>query len=524
MYWSRLFIPTLRDNPAEAESISHRFLLRAGYLRPIAGGSFSYLTLGLRSLARIERIVEQEMDAVGAQAVLMPANAGAYDTAAATVARGELRSYKQLPQIWYQIRTRLRDDGSASGGLLGSREFVASDSCSFDAAAEGMDIACRKHLDAYRRILDRCGIQPVVAAASQAHVLLLVSDAGDHWVVECPQCGSVESAGTAVSEPLSPLVADPEGDFEPEPFHTPGRKTIADVAEFTGLPATSQMKSLVMAAGGEIVLVLVRGDHSLAEAKLLDILGAGELRPATGDEIRAAFGAQAGSLGPVGVKNMRIMADRALEGRRNMIAGANRDDYHLRNVTPGEDFAPEFFDLRQVAEGDACPRCGGALRLRKAIELAQVRKRGAQCAAAVGLHVTSEAGAEIPPSMGSYAIGLDRILIAAVELGHDKEGIILPRPIAPFDVLITPVNFNDPALRDAAQSIYTACRDSGIDTLLDDRDERPGVKFKDADLIGVPLRVTVGKKVAQGLVEIVERRSKTVRDVAMGDVVEALKA
>jgi prolyl-tRNA synthetase len=552
MLWSRLFIPTLRENPAEAEVPSHQLLLRAGYIRQLAAGVYSYLFLAQRSLKKIIAIVREEMERMGAQEVLLPAlnpaelwqESGRWEAMGANLfrlrdrfqrdlclamtheevvtalARGELRSYKQLPQIWYQIQTKFRDEPRPKSGLLRVRQFIMKDSYSFDLDAAGLDAAYRKHYQTYCRIFDRCGLRYLIVEAdsgamggSQSHEFMVVSDAGEDWVAHCPSCGYAANLEKAASIPAAPAIPDPEGDFEPEPFHTPGRKTIADVAQFTGLPETSQMKSLVLVAGGQPVLALVRGDHQLSETKFAAALGASEFRPAHPEEIREWFGADAGSLGPVGVTRLRIVAEDALRGRRNMIAGANRDDYHLRNVTPGEDFAPEYFDLRQVAGGDACRCCGSILTLSKTVEIGHIFKLGYKYSQSMGLHVTNEAGEEVAPIMGSYGIGIERILCAAIELYHDRDGMSLPAAIAPFTVIVTPVNFNDTAQREAAERIYRECLDQGLDALLDDRDERPGVKFKDADLIGAPWRIVAGKKLAQGMVEVIERGSREKRDV-----------
>ncbi len=562
MYWSKLFIPTLRENPAEAEVVSHQLLVRGGYIRQLAAGIYSYLFLAQRSLLKITNIVREEMDGIGAQEMLLPALNPAevwqesgrwtvmgdnmfrlkdrfgrdlclgmtHEEVMTTIARGELRSYKQLPQIWYQIQTKFRDEPRPKSGLLRVRQFIMKDAYSFDMGPEGLDVAYEKHHGAYCRIFDRCGLNYVVVEAhsgamggSQSHEFMVKSDAGEDFVVSCESCGYAANLEKAVGEPTPPAIADPEGDLEPEEFHTPNRKTIAEIAEFTGLPETSQMKSLVMVADDKPVLALVRGDHQLSETKFGGVTGASEPRAAHPEEIRQWFGAEAGSLGPIGVKNMRVIADLALKGRRNMIAGANKDDYHLRHVTPGEDFQPEFVDLRQVTAGDSCPKCGKPLRLDKTVEIGHIFKLGYKYSHSMGLRVTNEAGDEIAPIMGSYGIGIERILSAAVELYHDKDGMALPPSIAPFFVVITPVNINDGPQRAAAEQIYKACRDSGLDVLFDDRDERPGVKFKDADLIGIPFRVTVGKKLAQGQVEVVERRPRKSTDVAVDQVVALLK-
>jgi len=552
MLWSRLHIPTLRDTPAEAEVASHQLLLRAGYIRQLSAGIYSYLFLAQRALLKIQAIVRQEMDAIGAQEMYLPAlnpaevwqESGRWDIMGenlfrlkdrfsrelclamtheevmTTIARGELRSYKQLPQIWYQIQTKFRDEPRPKSGLLRVRQFIMKDSYSFDMDQAGLDAAYQKHYQAYCRIFERCGLEYLVVEAhsgamggSQSHEFMVASEAGEDFVAVCPGCGHAANLEKAVAEAAPPAAPDPEGDLSPEPFHTPGRKTIAEVAEFTGLPETSQMKSLVLVADGKPVLVMLRGDHQLNEAKFAAIAGDPEFRPARPDEIVAWFGAAVGSLGPVGVTNMPVLADRALSGRRNMIAGANRDDYHLRHVTPGEDFQADLHDLRQVTVGDKCLDCGAALEIRKTVEIGHIFKLGYKYSESMGLRVLNQDGREITPIMGSYGIGIERILCAAIELRHDKDGIILPPSIAPFDVVITPANFSDAAQRQAAERIYADCTTAGLDALLDDRDERPGVKFKDADLIGVPLRIVVGKKLASGLVELVERKTRLSRDV-----------
>ncbi len=556
MQWSKIFIPTLRETPADAEVISHQLLLRAGYIRQIAAGIYSYLLLAQRSLLKIQQIVREEMNAIGGQEIYLPAlnpaelwqESGRWTTMGSNmfrlkdraghdlclamtheeivtaIARGELRSYKQLPQIWYQIQTKFRDEPRPKSGLLRVRQFLMKDSYTFDIDEMGLDVSYQKHYDAYCRIFDRAGLQYVVVEAhsgamggSESHEFMVRSEAGEDVVVRCSGCGYAANLEKAVSIPRPPAVPDPEGDFEPQPFHTPGKKTIAEVAEFVNLPESSQMKSLVMVADGKPVLIMLRGDHQLSETKLADALNAADLRPAHPDEIRQWFGASAGSLGPVGVKNIRILADNALLGRRNMIAGANRDDYHLRNVTPGEDFHPEYHDLRQVSEGDTCAECGTELEIMKAIELGHIFKLGYKYSESMGLRVLDENGREITPIMGSYGIGIERILTCAVELFHDADGMMLPASIAPFTVVITPVNYNEPSQKEAANTLYRECQQAGIDALLDDRDERPGVKFKDADLIGVPYRITIGKKLSAGKVELIERRTRASEEVPLAD-------
>ena len=554
MYWSQLFIPTLRENPAEAEVVSHQLLLRAGYIRQLSAGIYSYLFLAQRSLLKIAQIVREEMDAIGGQEMALPAlhpaeiwqESGRWELMGdnmfrlkdrfgrdmclgmteeevmTSIARGELRSYKQLPQIWYQIQPKFRDEPRPKSGLLRVRQFLMKDSYSFDLEPAGLDASYDKHYQAYCKIFDRCGLKYTVVEAhsgamggSQSHEFMVASDAGEDFVVKCNSCGYAANLEKAVSRPKPPAIADPDGGHAPEPFHTPGQKTIADLTVFTGLPETSQMKSVVMAADGKPVLAMMRGDHSLSETKLVGVLGATEIRAAHPEEIRQWFGAEAGSLGPVSVKNMRVVTDEALKGRRNLITGANRDDYHLRHVTPGRDFDAEYFDLRQVTGGDSCAKCGAPLELIKNVEVGHIFKLGYKYSESMGLRVLNEAGQEITVIMGSYGIGIERILCVAIELYNDKDGMALPAAIAPFDVVVTPVNNADAKQREAAKEIYGECRKAGLDALLDDRDERPGVKFKDADLIGVPYRITVGKKLAQGMVEMVDRRTRATEDVAL---------
>src|SRR5581483_1028919 len=445
------------------------------------------------------------------------------------IARGELRSYKQLPQIWYQIQTKFRDEPRPKSGLMRVRQFIMKDSYTFDMDAAGLDVAYKKHYDAYCRIFDRCGLEYIAVEAhsgsmggSQSHEFMVPSDAGEDLVVTCAKCGYKANLEKAVSKPRDAAAEDPAGDLSPEEFHTPGRKTIAEVAEFTKLPETSQIKSLVMVVDGKPMLALLRGDHQLSETKFGTVAGDPEFRTAHPEEIREWFGAEAGSLGPVGVQNMPILADNALAGRRNMIAGANKDDHHLRHVTPGEDFQADFRDLRQVAAGDGCPNCGAPLEIRKTVEVGHIFKLGYRYSDAMGLRVLNADGKEVTPIMGSYGIGIERILTCAIELYHDRDGVVLPAAIAPFEVVITPVNTAEAAQVEAAEQIYASCRAAGLDVLLDDRDERPGVKFKDADLIGIPYRIVAGKKLANGMVELVERRGKKSQDVPVADAVATL--
>ncbi len=559
MLWSRLFIPTLRENPAEAEVISHQMLLRAGYIRALGAGIYNYLPLAQRSLLKIQQIIREEMDAIGAQEFYLPAlnpaevwqESGRWDVMGdnmfrlkdrygrplclgmtheevmTCIARGEVRSYKQLPQIWYQIQTKFRDEPRPKSGLLRVRQFIMKDSYSFDLDPAGLDIAYDKHHDAYCRIFTRCGLEFVTVEAhsgamggSQSQEFMVKTTAGEDYVVISKDTGYAANLEKAVSRPVPPAEPDPEGDLSPEEVYTPGQKTIEDVAAFLKIAPTSLMKSVVVVTDdNRPFLCLLRGDHQLSETKFQTAAQCGEFRPAHPVEIREWFGADPGSLGPVGVKGLTILIDEALRGRKNMVTGANKDDYHLRNVTLGEDFEATFHDLRQVAEGDTDIETGGELEIAKTVEIGHIFKLGYKYSKSMGLNVLNHDGVETPVIMGSYGIGVERVLCAAVELYSDANGMSMPVSIAPFEVVLTPVKVSDPVVKTAADKLYAEFKAKGVDVLYDDRDMSPGVKFKDADLIGIPYRVTLGKRLADGMVEVVERRGNVKHEVAVGEAV-----
>jgi prolyl-tRNA synthetase len=568
MQWSRLFTPTLREDPAEAEVVSHRLLLRAGYIRQLGAGLYNYLFLAQRSILKITNIIREEMDAIGAQEFYLPALNPAevwqesgrwevmgdnmfrlkdrfgrplclgmtHEEVMTSIARGELRSYKQLPQIWYQIQTKFRDEPRPKSGLLRVRQFIMKDSYSFDLAPEGLDASYEKHRVAYCRIFDRCGLEYVAVEAhsgamggSQSQEFMVRTSAGEDNVVICRQTGYAANLEKASSRAIPPGQPDPEGDLSPEEVHTPGAKTIDEVADFLQVPATSLIKTLVLVAtdvnGKDRPLIaLLRGDHQLSETKFQSAAGCGEFRPAHPQEIRDWFGADAGSLGPVAAPALPIFIDSALEGRRNMISGANKDDYHLLHVTPGEDFAGTWGDIRQVVEGDSDIETGAPLEVAKTVEIGHIFKLGYKYSHSMGLNVLNQDGSEVAVIMGSYGIGVERILCAAVELFADKDGICLPAAIAPFEVVVTPVKLADEGLRSAAESLYAGLKRAGVDALYDDRDLSPGVKFKDADLVGIPWRIVLGKKLSSGLVEIVERRTRTTTEVPVAEAAAWIKA
>jgi prolyl-tRNA synthetase len=502
MRWNKLFIPTLRATPP-AEGPGRALLIRAGYIRPCAGAADGYLPLARRSLARIARQVHAEMERLGALELGVPAAAQF-----PLLARGDLRSYKQLPLAWYS---------------LPDRTLAA---CWFAMDAAGVQTWYERFRQALGRVAESCGLPAASADASlgaiHAEDLVLPLDSATDRLAACSACGWLADWERSAAVARPPSAADPAGDLAPEPFHTPGQKTIDDVAQFTGLPASSQMKSLVLIAGDKPVLALVRGDHQLSEAKFAAAVSFTPFRPARPEEIRQWFGADAGSLGPVGVRGVSILADLALRGRCNLIAGANRNDYHLRNVTPGEDFSPQWHDLRQTEAGEGCPRCGALIEMRPAIRLAHLA--AGHEGEPLDLHVAGADSREAPVHTGACQLALDRLLAAAAALHHDANGLVWPPAIAPFDVVVTPANYGDPAQRQAADAIYGDCLAAALDALLDDRDERPGVKFKDADLIGIPQRIVVGRKLETGLVEAIARATLQAREIAPADAAAAVRA
>jgi len=559
--WSKAFIPTLRDDPADAEAVSHKLLVRAGLARQLAAGIYSLLPLGWRVCHKIERIVREEMEKIGAQEFRLPAlhpaelwqRSGRWqvmgeemfrlkDRRGAELCLGmtheevfaslavEVRSYRALPQIWFQMQTKFRDEPRPKSGLLRVREFVMKDSYSLDLDREGLDRSFQLHFDAYRRIFERCGLQPLAVEASSGAMggsesieFMVPSDAGEDWVASCAACGyaaNVEKATSQLAE-----VADPEPPPAPEKFATPGVRTIEDLVAFPGgAPAERQIKTLVYVIDGETVLVLLRGDHALSEQKLADGTGAVNLRPAREEEIRAALGASAGSLGAVGVRGLRVLADLALQGRRDMTTGANEDGFHLRGVDVARDIAVSaWLDLRAVAAGEPCPLCGGPLAVDKTIEVGHIFKLGTRYSEALGATVLDEQGRSIPIVMGSYGIGIGRVAASIVERHHDENGIVWPVSVAPYEVVVTVLNPKEVETAEAGERLYDALRAAGVDVLLDDRDERPGVKFKDADLVGIPYRIVVGARgLAKKVVELKRRRDGQSRELPVDRAAEAV--
>ena len=580
--WSKLFIPTLREAPADAEVASHRFLVRAGYIRQLGAGIYNYLFLGQRAINKIIGIVREEMDQIG-QEFYLPAihprevweqsgrwagmgdnmfrlkdRKGAdlclgmtHEEIMTSIARNELRSYKQLPQIWYQIQAKFRDEPRPKSGLLRVRQFTMKDSYSFDIDKAGLDKSFDLHDAVYRKIFSRCGLKFVAVEAdsgsmggSQSQEFMVYTDAGEDLIASCPVCGYAANLekGTSRLEPVAEL--EPTGDGKPELIHTPGMGAIADIAAFLKMSEANDIKCVAYMArklgtAGKPdtwhgVAAFLRGDHQVNETKLMGALGSAELRTMQAEELSQYFNGPAGFLGPVGVKpdaepleaGLTVVVDKSLEGRKNLVAGANKLDYHLRNVVPGRDFSWTLTaDIRSVNEGEGCPvsECTGKLVVGNAVEVGHIFKLGYKYSESMGAKVLDVNGKEVTPIMGSYGIGIERILTAAIEQSNDKNGFWLPASIAPFTVVVTVTNMTDAALRETGEKLAAELESAGLDVLLDDRDERAGVKFKDADLVGIPYRINVGRKAADGVVELVTRATSTSVDVPLSEVLALVK-
>lgn len=543
MRWSQLYIPTLREDPADADAASHRLLLRAGFIRQLMAGHYSLLPLGVRVRAKIINVIREEMNRIGGQEFLLPSMQPAQiweksgrlavmgeemfrlrDRKGAEIVLGmtheeifanvalELSSYRELPQFWYQFQTKFRDEPRPKSGLLRVREFTMKDSYSFDIDEAGLDVSFEAHRGAYERIFDRLGIPAIGVEASSGNMggsdsveFMCPSEAGEDMVARCGNCDYAANLEKATS--ALPAIEDGPGPAVPERLPTPGVRTIDDLARQYGKPADRQIKTLVYVIDGQLTLVLLRGDHPLAEQKLADAAGVGDIRPAQADEIREALGASPGSLGAVAITGLPIIADLALQGRRNMTTGANVDDMHLTGVDVERDIpVGRWADLREVRAGEPCPRCGGPLEIIRAIEVGHIFKLGRKYTTVLGVSVLGPDGASIIPIMGSYGIGVERAMAVIAEVHHDDVGLTWPVQVAPAEVTVVLLSPQDEATAAAAESLYAQLQATGADVLLDDRDERPGVKYRDAELVGIPCRVSVGRRdLAEGLVEITSR-------------------
>jgi prolyl-tRNA synthetase len=581
--WSQLFIPTLREAPTDAEVASHKLLLRAGYIRQLGAGIYSYLFLGNRSINKIIGIVREEMDRIG-QEFLLPTihprelweesgrwtvmgdnmfrlkdRKGAdlclgmtHEEVMTSIARNELRSYKQLPQIWYQIQTKFRDEPRPKSGLLRVRQFIMKDSYSFDIDEAGLDTSYTRHHDTYVRIFTRCGLQFVAVEAdsgamggSGSQEFMVYTEAGEDLIVSCPESGYAANLEKAVSRLFPVTEMETTGDGMPELVHTPGKAAIADVAEFFKISPASDIKTVAYmgktkSADGKTieipVIAFLRGDHFVNETKLIAVAGVIELRTMVAEELALYFEGPAGYLGPIGLKVLpeakgdpravTVVIDKGLEGRKNMVGGANKMDYHFRNIVPGRDFSwTHVADIRNVNEGDLDITSGKPLKIGKAVEIGHIFKLGYKYSKSMGANVLNREGKEVMPIMGSYGIGIERILTSAIETSaaaNEGKSYALHPAIAPFQAVVTITNIGDAALLAAGEKVASDLEAAGVDVILDDRDERAGVKFKDADLVGIPYRINIGRGVADGKVELVDRLKLTNEEHPLDEVVAHL--
>ncbi|GAB4390817.1 MAG: proline--tRNA ligase [Thermodesulfovibrionales bacterium] len=554
MRFSNMFIPTLREAPSEAESISHRLMLRAGYVRQLAAGLYIYLPLGWRVMQRINAILKEEMDAIGGQEVSMPVlhpaevwqqtgrweaigeemfrlkDRGGRDMCLGMtheeimtwLAAREIRSYRDLPQVWYQMQTKLRDEARPKSGILRTREFIMKDSYSFDADEEGLERNYALHAEAYKRIFERCGLRfyqvesdPGMMGGATAHEFMAPSPAGEDQVALCPACGY--AANVELARSVSPGAGGHDWEFEE--VHTPGKRTVQEVSEFMGLEPRHFIKSLLLMSSKGPVLALVRGDQELHEKKVERIIG--PFRPALREEVKDVLGVEAGFIGPMGHK-VEVIADQDLK-EGVYASGANREDFHAKGIRPGVHFEASWHDIHVAREGDGCPSCGAPLAVERCIEIGNIFKLGTKYSAPLKAFFSDEAGAERPIIMGSYGIGPARIAAAAIEQNHDADGMIWPAAIAPFDVELIPLNMQDENTLRVAGELYEKLRARGLEVLMDDRDERAGVKFKDADLIGIPRQVVIGERnLKEGLVEIKDRRTRETVKASPAEVPDRL--
>lgn len=560
---SKLYAPTLREVPAEAEIVSHQLMLRAGFMRKAAGGIYTYLPLAWRVLKKIERIVREEMDAKGSQELLMPIvqpaeiwqESGRWDVYGAemfrlqdrhnrcfclgptheemvtTLIRGDVRSYRQLPLSVYQIQNKYRDERRPRFGLMRGREFIMKDAYSFDRDEAGLDKSYQDMYDAYTNIFTRCGLnfRPVEAdsgaiGGSGSHEFMVIADSGEAEIVFCTSC---DYAANVEKAELFPLEAQEEAMLTKEEVVTPDCKTIADVCAYLKLPVDHSVKAVAYNSEKGLILCFVRGDHEVNEIKVINTCGVIDLEMATEEQLAAA-GTVGGYMGPVGIDNKKVIVvvDATVMKMHNVCCGANKEGYHFINVNPGRDFTPTYVaDIRLIQEGDPCPHCGGEVSKARGIEVGQVFKLFTKYSSALKATYLDENGKEQPMVMGCYGVGVSRTMAAAIEQNYDDNGIIWPIEIAPYHVLVVPVNTKDEASAAKAEEIYMQLKKVGLETVIDDRNERPGVKFKDADLIGYPLRVVVGPKtLTEGKLEVKIRKTGEIRYLPLdGDYVQDIK-
>jgi prolyl-tRNA synthetase len=548
MRYSKYFIPTYKETPAEAEVISHQLMLRAGMIRKLTSGIYTYLPAGLRSLKKVENIIREEMNRAGAIEVLMPSVQPAelwqesgrwefygrellrfkdrhnrdaclgptHEEVITDLVRREIQSYKQLPVNFYQIQTKFRDEIRPRFGIMRGREFQMKDAYSFDVDDAGADKSYEIMRETYMRIFRRCGLKFRAVEAdtgtiggSFSHEFMVLAETGEDLIVNCSNCSYAANLEKAEVPQGDPEEAAETVHKALEEVETPGQRTVEEVTRFLSVRAEDLIKTLIYRSDKGVVAALIRGDHELNEAKLRNLLGASQLELADAAVIEEATGAPVGFAGPVGLK-IRVVADRAVRAMRNAVTGGNRRDLHLRNVNAGRDYQVERYgDLRVVVPGDRCPRCGGEIRFGRGIEVGHIFKLGTKYSKAMKGLFLDEHGVEKPFVMGCYGIGVGRTVAAAIEQNHDEDGIVFPIPIAPFDAVVLPLQMHEPEVVEAAEKIYRGLSEKGVDVLLDDRDLRGGSKFKDADLLGTPVRVTLGiRNVRAGKAEMKLRFEK----------------
>jgi prolyl-tRNA synthetase len=558
-----MFLPTGRETPSDAEVVSHQLMVRAGMIRKLTSGIYSYLPLGLRVIRKVEQIVREEMNRAGAQEVFLPAAQPAelwiesgrwemygkellrfkdrnmrdycigptHEEVITDIVRNEIQTYRQLPRNLYQIQTKFRDEIRPRFGVMRCREFGMKDAYSFDADESGAEESYRKMFDAYARIFERCGLgfRAVEAdsgsiGGSFSHEFLVTADSGEDGMVYCTSCAYAANLEKAEVPRPEAGKTDPSTFLPLEEVHTPSVRTIEEVCAFLSVSPKDVVKTLLFSCDGKPVAVLIRGDEEINEIKLKNFLDAGLVELATDDVVQAVTGAPKGFAGALGIK-CRIIADYSLINMKNFVMGANREDYHIKNCNFGRDFRVEAFaDLRMVKNGDSCPRCGKDIRFARGIEVGHVFKLGTKYSKAMKATFLDRDGKEKLMIMGCYGIGIGRTAAACIEQNHDEDGIVWPVPLAPFHAVVTPVNINDGRLMEAGERLYRDLAEAGLEVLFDDRDERAGVKFKDADLIGIPWRVTLGpKRVAEGKGEVRNRKTKAVETLPLDGITAFLK-
>ncbi len=555
MRFSKLFIPTMREFPSEADAVSHKLMLRSGYVRQLAAGLYIFLPLGQRVLNRIIKILKEEMELIGAQEISMPilhpaeiwqktgrwheikeemfrlkdrterdmCLAMTHEEIMAWLASKEIRSYRDLPQMWYQIQTKLRDEARPKSGVLRTREFIMKDSYSFDTDKEELEKSYKLHADAYHRILKRCGLKfyqvksdPGMMGGTVAHEFMAPSPAGEDEIILCDKCGYAANIEVATS--TSPSIES--HDWQYEEIHTPQKKTVKEVSDFLNIEPSNFIKSLLIIAEQGPALILIRGDQSLHEKKLAKLIG--PFRAALKEEVLTIVGVEAGFIGPMKHK-IRTLADKTIK-EGVYVTGANKTDYHVKGIRAGIHFKAEWHDIHTAKEGDLCNECNTLIKIDKAIEIGNIFKLGTKYSVLLNAVFLDKDGHKRPIVMGSYGIGPARIAAAAIEQNNDKDGIIWPKNIAPFDVEIIPLNINDAKTTAITEVIYKNLKDNGLEVLLDDRNERPGVKFKDADLIGIPIHIIIGEKTLKdNQIEIKKRCTREVKRVSIDNIGNAVK-